>query len=376
MDWNIMWHQAITRPLLKVLLSKKEQTAGFHLPVTHNGTKLRLHLVNQNGKSAYKVGGLCAIYDDKLYPLTVRGQSAFEIPTGTSLYTDELALSLRENADLELRIYYKNKFDDVNSIEEEAVVYNGDATRSIEAQPLPRQDWEVTYGMYKAIPAIDRVEILTEETQKTIVAFGDSITAMSRWVKPLAKRLRGAYGSAYTLVNSGIGGNCLTYHPKHIFAPSFGMMGTRRYQRDVLDIPHVHAVILAFGINDIRFMTPKSEKSVNEKLLIGETARMAELFRSKGIRVVCQTLGPRMVTEKFTDEMEQIRKRYNEWVRTCGLFDYVVDVEPKLLEPATTDTIKNDLHMGDHLHPNAQGGQVMADCYDLEKLTGEAIRKQ
>ena len=31
------------------------------------------------------------------------------------------------------------------------------------------------------------------------------------------------------------------------------------------------------------------------------------------------------------------------------------------------------LHQGDHLHPNTEGGRVIAEAYDLEELTGEQI---
>ncbi len=34
---------------------------------------------------------------------------------------------------------------------------------------------------------------------------------------------------------------------------------------------------------------------------------------------------------------------------------------------------REGLHQGDHLHPNTEGGRVMAEAYDLEELTGEQI---
>ncbi len=35
-----------------------------------------------------------------------------------------------------------------------------------------------------------------------------------------------------------------------------------------------------------------------------------------------------------------------------------------------TDFFGEGLHQGDHLHPNAKGGKMLADAFDLEKLTG------
>ena len=67
------------------------------------------------------------------------------------------------------------------------------------------------YGLYEAIPGMDQIEVFTGQPSKIIVAFGDSITAMNRWVKPLQRRLFDAYGGDYALMNAGISGNCLLY---------------------------------------------------------------------------------------------------------------------------------------------------------------------
>ncbi len=32
---------------------------------------------------------------------------------------------------------------------------------------------------------------------------------------------------------------------------------------------------------------------------------------------------------------------------------------------------REGLHQGDHLHPNAKGGKLLADAFDLKKLTGK-----
>ena len=45
-------------------------------------------------------------------------------------------------------------------------------------------------GIYTIVPTLDRIEIETIIEPKVIVAFGDSITAMNHWVKPLRERTR------------------------------------------------------------------------------------------------------------------------------------------------------------------------------------------
>lgn len=377
MNWSIAWHQALTKPMFQGLFKSTRETAGFRIPVRVDGTALRLRLLHRNGNGPVNIYGLCAIYGGKLYPLTVGGERSFSIALDETAHTDPVELTLKPDTELELRIFCDKNASDFNNIEEGAVIYRGNATDRIDCKPKPPAWFVKLFNTNPGIPYIDMVEIQTETKQKNIVAFGDSITAMNRWVKPLAERLYQAYGPEYALLNSGISGNCLTYHPPGKIREAFGDKGTDRFERDVLEIPNLHAVIMAFGINDIDYMTEETASEVNEEKLRSETERLTKLFQSKGIRVIGQTLGPRKGFGKgesaFSDEQEAIRKRYNEWVRSCGIFDYVVDIEPYVLEPGTTDTYKTGLHQGDFLHPSIEGGRVIADVYDLKQLVGEQI---
>lgn len=69
--------------------------------------------------------------------------------------------------------------------------------------------------------------------------------------------------------------------------------------------------------------------------------------------------------------MEALRIRINEWIRSCNLFDDVFDADELLRDENNPAYIKKALHQGDYLHPNAAGGEQMAQAYDLTALTGE-----
>ena len=69
--------------------------------------------------------------------------------------------------------------------------------------------------------------------------------------------------------------------------------------------------------------------------------------------------------------MEALRIRINEWIRSNDLFDYVFDADALLRDEENPACIKKALHQGDNLHPNAAGGERMAQGYDLTALTGE-----
>ncbi len=366
MTWNILWHQAIIHSRLIARMEKKGKTVGFDIPVTCDGTAVRILMRNGMNKPVHIK--MAFWYDGIVYPVTQEGR--MDLMAGSNAYTitERIPIPLRKGSKLTLRIFREERYKDGNMIEEDVSVYDGNAVDRPDMIPHTKIKVEERTGVYPVIPLIKQIEIESESKQETIVAFGDSITAMSRWTKPLAERLYEDYGGEVVLVNSGISGNCLGREAKKYWDGFFGEMGTKRYVRDVLKLPNVKTVIMAFGINDIAEMTKKHLDWTLEAL-IKETKKMIWIFHQEGIRVIGWTLGPRKgYFEKWTAEQEKIRRQYNDWVRTEAPFDAVVDPEPLLLEEGTTDTYKHGLHQGDFLHPSAEGGKLIADCFDLESL--------
>ena len=221
-----------------------------------------------------------------------------------------------------------------------------------------------------------KVEVLTEEPAKAIVAFGDSITALSRWTKPLAKRLAEVWPGEYTLLNSGISGNCLLYEPEGVFGPVFGKKGTVRFEHDVLEIPNLNAVIYGLGVNDVSYLNEKTAGQINLPAYQKAIIDMVDELRRRGVRVCMQTITPRLgvarTMGKYDRNMEALRLSLNDWIRSAGIFDYVFDAEAVVREERRDGFYYAEgLHQGDHLHPNARGGQKLADAFDLGKLTGK-----
>jgi lysophospholipase L1-like esterase len=61
----------------------------------------------------------------------------------------------------------------------------------------------------------------------------------------------------------------------------------------------------------------------------------------------------------------------NDWIRTSGAFDAVVDFEAAIRDPNDAKRVRADFDPGDHLHPNDKGYQAMADAVDLSLFTGK-----
>ncbi|HZC51830.1 MAG TPA: SGNH/GDSL hydrolase family protein, partial [Mycobacterium sp.] len=70
----------------------------------------------------------------------------------------------------------------------------------------------------------------------------------------------------------------------------------------------------------------------------------------------------------YTTSAEAIRQAANDWIRTSGAFDGVIDFDKVMRDPADPEALNPSYDSGDHLHPNATGMQAMADAVDLGLL--------
>ena len=169
-------------------------------------------------------------------------------------------------------------------------------------------------------------------------------------------------------MNSGIAGNCLLYEPEGMFSSVFGQKGTDRFERDVLELPHTDTVIFALGVNDVSYLNEKTKDIISYENYIRTVEEMTAELRQRNIRVIAQTITPRLKCARtmgtFTQEMEELRLSLNDWIRNGDLFDAVADQEKTVRDKDEHGYFfREGLHMGDHLHPNEKGGRLMAETY-------------
>ena len=144
----------------------------------------------------------------------------------------------------------------------------------------------------------------------------------------------------------------------------------------MLEIPNLDTVIFALGVNDVSYLNDNTAGQINLPAYQSAITDMVDALHSRGVRVCVQTITPRLGVArrmgKYLPEMEALRLQLNDWIRSAGFFDYVFDAEAVVREQHPDGLFfAEGLHQGDHLHPNARGGQKLADAFDLAKLTGK-----
>jgi lysophospholipase L1-like esterase len=117
------------------------------------------------------------------------------------------------------------------------------------------------------------------------------------------------------------------------------------------------------GINDIRHRTATSPED-----LITAYQRLIARAHADGVCVVGGTLTPWEGGSLYSIDRNEIRVAVNQWIRTSGAFDAVVDFDKVTRDPADPARFLPAYDSGDHLHPGDAGYQAMANAVQLADL--------
>ena len=69
-----------------------------------------------------------------------------------------------------------------------------------------------------------------------------------------------------------------------------------------------------------------------------------------------------------SEQTEADRQRLNQWIRTSGIFDGVVDFDLIMRDPSRPGYLAAEVDSGDHLHPNPVGYKRMGEAIPLNLL--------
>jgi len=217
---------------------------------------------------------------------------------------------------------------------------------------------------------VEEVDVRGSRALGTVVALGDSITdggysttdANHRWPDYLADRIRQLpAASRLGVVNSGVSANRVLLDGGEL---AYGRSALARLDDDVLNRTNVRSVILLEGVNDLH----QDPRQADPRKFVDGYRDLVTRMHAKGIKVFGATITPIKGWGAYTESMEATRGAVNEFIRTGGLFDGVLDFDAALRDAQDPLKLKAEYDSGDHLHPSDAGNAALAAAVDLGGL--------
>lgn len=352
----------------------QSQTVRMIVRTSIAGKRVRVKLANAFGSKPVQVGSAHIALREKdsaIVPSTDRalmfnGQPGVTIGPGAVILSDPVDLTIPALSDVAVSLFFPGETgaptNHATALHNTYVSKEGDATAKVSIdEPTVTQSYYYLAG----------IDVMAPAKAFLVVTYGDSITDGARssnetnhsWPALLAARLAAKKETSdIGIGNMGIGGN-------RVLRDGTGSSALARFDRDVLSQSGVRWVMLLEGINDIGREASTPAETVEANDIIGGYKQLIERAHTHGIKIVGCTLTPYGGAGYQREHGESVREAVNNWIRTSGMFDAVVDFEKATRDAADPKKIRAEFDPGDHLHPNDAGYQAMADSIDLTVFT-------
>jgi len=348
----------------------------FHLSA--GGPALRVHLSNAFGTDALHFTAVHiakpmspsspAIDPATDKALTFAGLPDVTIPPGAEFVSDPIEYPVVALSDL-------------------AVTFHLDTPPAIETgHPGSRATSYFIHGNLVAAPdlpeakhvdhwyQISAVDVLADPKAASVVVLGDSITdghgattnGNDRWTDVLASRLQASKDTREIGVsNQGIGGN-------HLLTDGLGPNALARFDRDVLAQAGVRWLIVLEGVNDLGGLAREGEvtpaaHAERVHRVVAAYEQIIVRAHAHGFRVIGATITPYVGSDYYHPGplSEADRQAVNQWIRSEGHVDAVLDFDAVVRDPRQPDRLRPTYDCGDHLHPSPAGYKAMGESIPL-----------
>lgn len=344
------------------------------LRVSIGGERVRLRFSNAFGTTALPLtavtvalprdgqAGVDAIEPGSLERVTFNGRESATVPVGAQLVSDSLDFRVRPGTNLTVTAYLAEGQKSLA-----LTSHPGSRTTSY----LQRGDHTTTTDLPGATATnhwylLSDVEVAARATTAAVAVLGDSLTdgrgsttnGNNRWPDQFFDRLGARPATAdVAVLNQAAGGN-------RVLNDGLGPNVLARLDRDILARSGVAWLIVFEGVNDIgtAAATETAQRAVTADLVAAYEQIVARAH-AQGIRVYGATLLPFGGNTPYDDPArlrEASRQAVNDWIRTSGTFDTVIDLDRAVRDPADPRRLRAELHDGDWLHLNPEGYRTLA----------------
>ena len=361
--------------------SLRDQTLRQVARVTLGGDRIRVEFSNEYGEHPLVIGEAHvalagengAIQPGSDHALTFGGEPGITVPPGAPVWSDPVDLAVEDLGSVAVSLYLPEVAPTTtwhNDARQTAYVGTGNVAgaETFEATTtFPSRIW------------LSGIAVEAGPEARSIVLFGNSITdgdgssldQNNRYPDQLAERIV-LTGAEVSILNEGISG-------ARVLTDRMGDNALARFDRDVLSHPGADTVVLMMGINDFGWpdslLTPEGEPAPSAEQVIQGYQQLIDRAHAHDMTIIGATLTPfnnafegGPLEGYYNEDKEAKRQAVNEWIRTSGAFDGVIDFDAAVEDPANPGRIQAQFDKGDHLHPNDAGYEAMAQSIDLGLL--------
>ena len=371
--WASVWGNAVSIGENRPESYGKNITLRYNIYSPFAGEAVRVTFDNYCGTEPITISRSSFYNGEEFVTLTYEGLESVTVAAGETVVSDEVKVTVAAGS-TSFVSFYLGEFTQMRS----AVYTSGPLTKGLYALGDYTYEKEIPITVSRGTNIfyfLSNVSVYTSAENRTIVCYGDSITAQD-WPDYLNLRLKEEGYSNTAVIRRATSGSrilreydCLTY-------ASYGLKGEKRFAHEV-PTDGADTVLIQQGINDIIHpvgvevnpFRPMSDLPTAQELIEG-LKRYIEQARSFGYKVYVGTLLPIKGWRTYAPFRDTLKDAYNDFIRTTDLIDGVVDFDKAVCDPENPSAFLPEYDSGDHLHPSPAGYKAMANAVLTEILEG------
>lgn len=351
----------------------KDLTLRYPVRPMFDGDRLKITLDNFCGTEpvtishvyvADSVDGGREIAEETNTPVTFEnGSRSVTIPAGEAVVSDEISFHVKRGSDISVSLYL-GEFTLMRS----AVLITGPLSKGFyavgdyaQSAVLPMDLTRNTNWFY----FLSNVEIYTENTNRAVICYGDSITSQA-WPDYLTLRLFDEKMEHTSIVRRAASGTRILRQYDNITYDSYGLKGETRFPREA-KVSGADTIIIQHGINDIIHpvgvevnpFRPWSDLPTADEMIAG-LKKYVEWAKEYGLEVYIGTLLPICGWRTYEPFRDELRCAVNEWIRTTPDIKGCIDFDKALCDSTNPAAFAEGYDSGDHLHPSLKAYERMA----------------
>lgn len=371
--WVTVWGNATSVADRRPENYAKNLTLRYPVKCAFGGNAVRLHFSNFCGTEPVTLTQVTiapAVSDREINLkdaalVTFGGSESVTIGAGEEVFSDVISFRVKPKGSVSVSFYLKDF-----TLMRSSVVITGPLSKGFYSvgnqtlsSVLPLEQTRSTQNFY----FLTGLDVLTEDENRCVILYGDSITAQS-WADYLALKCMADPYNRTAVVRRAASGTRILREYTCITYESYGLCGKNRFKREVSSVSGAQSIIIQQGINDIIHpvgteinpFRPMSDLPTVDELRKGFEYYIAEAERCK-LKTFAGTLLPIYGWRTYAPFREDLKNLFNDWLRSEGALFGCIDFDKALRSAKNPAAFAAEYDSGDHLHPSEEGYKAMAE---------------